>query len=195
MMCNKLLEDTISWLVRCVWTHTRMCLVFFNKVEAGYKKSDQIIEAKEGGLQSEYEILKKQRIKWKILLALKMCGRVPMFLVCLTSPKNLKPPSEGQKNNNCVCLHFSIWAFVCVFVWVCVEFISVFSWVCPKAFDKTMTGLWSFSFPHPALCHDPTFLSLSGSTTCLLSLVLSPWAFPEPFVHPHFSLYPFLCHG
>lgn len=95
-----------------------MCWVFFfNKVEAGYKKSDQIIEVKEGGFQSEYEILKKQRLKWKILLALKMCGRVPMFLVCLTSPENHKPPSEGQKNNNRIFLYEPLFVFSFEYVW------------------------------------------------------------------------------
>lgn len=101
------------WLVVC----------FFNKVEVGYKKSDQIIEVKEGGLQSECEILQKHRIKWKILSALKMCGRVPMFLVCLTSPENLKPPSEGQKNNNSIFLYEPLFVFSFEYT----EFISVFS--------------------------------------------------------------------
>ncbi len=63
----------------------------------------------------------------------------------------------------------------------------------PTVFDKTLTGLWSYSSPHfsPFLlffCFSPdsTFLSLClhPHPASLLSLppsVLSLWALPEPF--------------
>lgn len=82
-----------------------------------------------------------------------MCGRVPVFLVCLTLPTN---PQAKDKTQLCMptCLYMSLcscfYTSVCPLLWSLSPASLEFA---PKPLTKPWLGFDHFSSPHPALCH------------------------------------------